>query len=96
MGGYSSYFTENPMVRVGDGYIVELQGYGSWANEVMPIIRFKQIWSAFHPEAGEISRYDKCHQLCYFIRMFNDVAEMIFVLGPHTAFDEGGLFFLCG
>ena len=24
MGGYASYFTENPMVRVGDGYSVDL------------------------------------------------------------------------
>ena len=27
MGGYVSYFTENPTVRIGDGYMAELRGY---------------------------------------------------------------------
>ncbi len=75
MGGHVSYFTENPAVRIGDGYTVELRGYNSWAKEVMSLIRFKQIRSAFHPEAGESACQDKCHQLRFFIRMFNDMAK---------------------
>ena len=57
----------------------------------MPLVWFKQIRLAFHPEAGESSCHDKCHQLRYFIRMFNDMAKQIFALGPHAAFDEGGV-----
>ena len=91
MGGYTSYFTENPTVRIGDGYMVQLRGYDAWAKEVMSLVRFKQIRSAFHPEAGDTACNDKCHQLRLFIKMFNDMTNCIFILGPNTAFGEGGV-----
>ena len=91
MGGYLSYFTENPTVHIGDGYSIELRGFDPWAKEIMSLVRFKQIRSAFHPEAETSMCNDKCHQLRYFIRMFNSKAKNVFSLGPNVSFDEGGI-----
>ena len=91
MGGYTTYFTDNSSMSIGHGYNVELQGYHAWAKEIMPLIRFKQIRSAFHPEAGDSQCNDKCHQLRYFIRMFNYMAKDVFYLGENVSFDEGGV-----
>lgn len=91
MGGYTSYFQENPLVNLASGYSVQLRGFDPWAKEVMPLIRFKQIRGAFHPEAGLSMCGDKCHQLRYFIRRFNEKAKQIFHLGPNASFDEGGI-----
>ena len=60
---------------IGDGYMVELRGYDTWAKEVIPLVRLKHIWSAFHPEAGVTTCNDKCHQLRLFIKMFNAMAN---------------------
>ena len=91
MGGYSSYFTDNSNVQIGTGYSVELRGYSAWAKDIMTLVRFKQIRSALHPESGESQCHDKCHQLRYFIRMFNYMARDVFHLGPDVSFDEGGV-----
>ena len=91
MGGYVSYFEENPVINIGDHYSVQLRGYNPWAKNVMSLSRFKQIRSAFHPEAGDSDCGDKCHQLRYFIRMFNKKARVVFELGPDFSFDEGGI-----
>ena len=88
MGGYTSYFVEDPVVILGLGYCCKLCGYQAWDKEVMTLIHFKQIRSAFHPDAGENMCRDKCHQLCYFIRIFNHVVKKNFYLGPDAAFDE--------
>ena len=90
MGGYVSYFTENPTVVVGDGYSIQLRGYDPWAKDIMSLVRFKQIRSAFHPEAESSICNDKCHQLRYFIRLFNSKAKEVFSLGANVSFDEGG------
>lgn len=91
MGGYTSYFQENPVVSLANGYSVQLRGFDAWAKDIMPLIRFKQIRGAFHPEAGQSDCGDKCHQLRYFIRKFNEMAKRIFYLGPNASFDEGGI-----
>ena len=91
MGGYTSYFQDNPIITLSNGYSVQLRGFDPWAKEVMPLIRFKQIRGAFHPEAGSTSCGDKCHQLRYFIRRFNECAQKVFHLGPNVSFDEGGV-----
>ena len=57
----------------------------------MNIIIFKHIHSAFHPEAGTYFCGDKFHQLRYFIRMLNDRPKIVFVLGEHGDFYEGGI-----
>ena len=57
----------------------------------MPLIRFKQIRSAFHPETRESECYDKCHQLQYFTRIYNYMAKEVFHLGPNVLFDKGGV-----
>ena len=91
MGGYSTYFADNTTLHLDSNYSVKLRGYNAWAKEIMPLICFKQIRSAFHPEAGESECGDKCHQLRYFIRMFNYMAKEVFHLGPNVSFDEGGV-----
>ena len=63
MRGYVSYFTEHPRVRIGDEYMGDLMGYNARAKEVMLLVRFKQIRSAFHPETGVTACNDSCHQL---------------------------------
>ena len=92
MGGYATYFQDNVYMDTGGGYKVKLRGFTCWAKEIMPLDRFKQIRSAFHPEAGDNKESgDKCHQLRYFIRRFNEKARNIFYLGPNVSFDEGGV-----
>ena len=66
MGGYASYFVSNPCVSVG-GYSVQLKGYSPWAKDIMSLVRFKQIRSAFHPQAEKSICGDNCHQLRFFI-----------------------------
>ena len=91
MGGYTSYFQDNPTITLSTGYSVQLRGFDAWAKDVMPLIRFKQIRGAFHPETGTSQCGDKCHQLRYFIRRFNECAKKTFNLGPNVSFDEGGV-----
>ena len=91
MGGYITYFSEEPVIAMGSTYRCKLRGYEPWAKRIMSLVRFKQIRSAFHPETGTSLCGDKCHQLRYIIRMFNDVAKKTFIMGPDVAFDEGGV-----
>ena len=91
MGGYTSFFQDNPVITMGTGYSVQLRGFDPWAKDIMSLIRFKQIRVAFHPEAGQTQCGDKCHQLRYFIRRFNECAKKTFNLGPNASFDEGGI-----
>ena len=79
------------VLTLGDSYAIELRGYENWAKDVMTLIRFKQIRSAFHPEADKSLSNDKCHQLRYFIRTFNEMAKKTFNLGPNISLDEGGV-----
>ena len=60
-------------------------------NEYGKKRRFKQIRSAFHPQSGPSSNNDKCYQLRYFIRSFNEKCRQIFNFGDKCAFDEGGV-----
>ena len=75
MGGYTSYFEEDPVVILGSGYFCKLREYQSWAKDGVPLVRFNKIRSAFHPEVGESMCREKYHQLHYFIRMFNHVVK---------------------
>ena len=79
------------MINLGHGFYVQLGGCDDWGVYIITLIRFKQIRSPFHLEAGTYFCGDKFHQLCYFIRMFNDKLKNIFVLEDHCAFDEGGI-----
>ena len=49
MGGYTSYFENNPHITLSGGYSAQLQGFHPWAKEIMSLIRFKQIQSTLHP-----------------------------------------------
>ena len=82
MGGYFTYFVNDADVHPRSNYLVDLHGYHVWAKEVMILVHFKKIRSAFHPEAGESQCHDKCHRLRYIIQMFNYIAKKIFYLLP--------------
>ena len=53
MGGYSTYFVNDTNMQPSSNYSVELCGYHAWTKDVMHMVRFKLIRSAFHPEVGE-------------------------------------------
>ena len=78
---YPSYFVEYTMIKLGHVYYFQLRGYDTRAKYIMTLIRFKRIQSAFHPEAETSFCRDRCHQLRYFIPMFNDKSNIIFFLG---------------
>ncbi len=55
----------------------------------MTLRQFKLIQAAYHPELGQSSVNDKCHQLRYAINVFNQAAKKAFTLGKDLSFDEG-------
>ena len=63
MGGYTSYFQESHSITLASGYTCNLQGYQSWAKNIMNLVRFKQIRSAFRLESHRYDINDKCYQL---------------------------------
>ena len=91
MGGYESYFTEQLSITASNGYSTSLRGYHAWAKDIMSLLRFKQIRSAFRSECDRYDPNDKCYQLRWIIRQFNFMAKKIFHLGPNASFDEGGI-----
>ena len=91
MGGYESYFVENQSLTLASGYTASLRGYNAWAKDIMSLVRFKQIRSAFRSECHQYDINDKCYQLRWFIRHFNYMAKKTFNLGPNASFDEGGI-----
>eukprot|EP00957_Ditylum_brightwellii_P103090 7856037-Ditylum_brightwellii.AAC.1 len=53
MGGYVSYFQDDTILNLGQGYHVVLHGYTSWSTKVMALDHFCQICSASCPEFGD-------------------------------------------
>ena len=88
MGGYESYFSENITILLSHGYKSTLHGYNAWAKDIMSLVRFKQIRSAFCSEYHRYDVNDKCYQLRWFIRQFNYMAKKVFYLGPNASFDQ--------
>ena len=41
MGGYVSYFEDNPIIHMGGNYGVRLRGFDPWAKQIMALVRFK-------------------------------------------------------
>ena len=91
MGGYESYFVEDQSITLCNGYSTSLRGYNAWAKDIMTLLRFKQIRSAFRSECNRFDPNDKCYQLRWFLRKFNFMAKKTFYLGPNASFDEGGI-----
>ena len=79
MGGYDLYFIEDHTIVLSNGYTVTLTGYSPWTKDIMTLVHFKQIRSAFFPESESIKCGDKCYQLQWFIRKFNLMARKIFI-----------------
>ena len=91
MEGDGSYFVENQSLTLASGYTASLRGYNAWAKDIMSLVRFKQIRSAFRSECHQYDINDKCYQLRWFIGHFNYMAKKTFDLGPNASFDEGGI-----
>eukprot|EP00957_Ditylum_brightwellii_P069562 5283397-Ditylum_brightwellii.AAC.1 len=53
--------------------------------------RFHQIRSAYHPDAGVSSVWDKRYQLWFLVHGFNAVSSKTFDFGQRTAFDKDGV-----
>ena len=60
------------MIHLCHGYSVKISGYDARKKDIMTLIRFKYIRSAFHPENGNSVCGDKYHHLSYFFCMFNE------------------------
>ena len=70
---------------------VDVRGCNARAKDMTNLASFKHVRSALHPECGKSQCHEKCHQLRYFIRMFNFMARDVFHLGPNVSFDEGSV-----
>ena len=46
-GGYKSYFSDELVTDLADNYSVNIDGFTSWAKNVMPLHQFKQIVPSF-------------------------------------------------
>ena len=90
-GGYPTYWSvKNHQLHMDNGVSIELEGTQGWAYHVMPLWRFKQIRSAFHPaDASEGLGGDKCYMLRQTLNNLNVSAANTFIVGPTMTFDEG-------
>jgi len=94
-GGYSAYFATDDKVIYADTsrnpVTIQIKNSRGWAQDIMPLHRFKQIRGAFHPE-DKVASYgkDKCYQLRHALNRLNAAALSTFVMGPNMSFDEGG------
>lgn len=91
VGGLSSYFSPPHELCSGPGHSTPVIGFTSWASDVMPEYRFRQIRAALYPEIQKTSVQDKCHQLRASILSLNEHAKRSFILGKECSFDEGGI-----
>ena len=79
---------KDPMIHLCYEYSVQLRGCNAWGKDIMDLIRFKHIYSAFHHVTGNYFCGEKFRQIHYLMCMFNDKAKIIFVLGEHFGFYE--------
>ena len=95
-GGYAAYFqAEDKLLYTGTGRLTRkltIARSKGWAQDIMPLWRYKQIRGAFHPENKVASlNKDKCYQLRHAIQQFNSAALLTFVPSENLTFDEGGI-----
>ena len=91
MRGYDSYFIEDHTILLSNGYTVILEEYNPYAEDIMILVRFKQIRSIFCPESENIDRGYKLFQLRWLITKFDQMTREIFISGSSALFDEGGV-----
>jgi Transposase IS4 len=95
-GGYAAYFAPCDRV-IRSGYANtdkqrKIPCTKGWAQNYMPLKRFKQIRGAFHPMSrGAGSGGDKCYQLRNALNCLNKAAKEVFLPSGNLAFDEGGV-----
>eukprot|EP00957_Ditylum_brightwellii_P155351 11825669-Ditylum_brightwellii.AAC.1 len=82
LGGYQAYFKPTTRIDLASGYVQEFNSYGGWASEIMSLAHFRQIRSAFHPEARTSAVGNKCHQLRYLIQKTIRQQKKHFILYP--------------
>jgi len=87
-GGYTAYFA----VKDKSIFNLEIPGSKGFASSVMPLYRFKQIRTAFHPEDKCVAAGagDKCYQLRHVISTFNASAKNVRFVPCKVSFNEGG------
>ena len=88
MGGYLLYFLWYTMVILGRGDAMQTRVYNYWGKYISTLIKFKQIHSALHPEAKTYFCGYRCHQIRYFICVFNEKWKIIYFIGDHGGFHE--------
>ena len=71
MGGYKLYFIVGDMIHLAHLYAVKLSGYNYWGGYIMTPFIFKNVRSFFHPESWMYLCGYKCHQVHYFVHLFN-------------------------
>ena len=88
-GGYPAYFREGNENILG----LEIKDTGGFARKYMPLWRYKQIRSAFHPEPKYvgINSGDKAYQMRHAIETLNAAAARTYHVGGDLAFDEGSI-----
>ena len=91
VGSLLSYFFPPHELCSSPGHSTPVTGLTSWAADVMPEYRFRQIHAALHPELQKTSVQDKCHQLRALIVSLNKHAKRSFILGKECSFNEGGI-----
>ena len=91
LGGYPLYFTKSMSVNSSRDYSVLLHDYPAWALQVFALGRFKQIRAAFHPEVGQSTVGDKCHQLPHVLNTLNQASFCKFIPGIDLSLNKGGV-----
>jgi hypothetical protein len=91
IGGWGSYFNAPTEMKYTPSQSISIDGFSSWASDIMSFYRFRQIRAALHPETGSSLVNDKCHQLRASIQSLNEHARRAFILGRECSFDEGGI-----
>jgi len=94
-GGCSTCFATDDKVTHADTsrnpVTIQIKNSKGWAQETMPLHRFKQMRGAFHPEDKVVLHgKDKRCQLRHASNRLNAAALSTFVMGPNMSFDEGG------
>ena len=91
VGGYTEYFYDDIFTDLAEDYSIKIKAFASRAKDVMTLIHFKQICSAFHPKPHFATSRDKCHQLCYAINKLNDTAKHTFIPGIDQSIYESDI-----
>jgi hypothetical protein len=89
--GWGCYFNAPTEMKFMPSQSVPIDGFSSWASDIMMSYRFHQIRATLHPKSGSSLVSNKCHQLCASIQSLNKHARRAFILGRECLFIERGI-----